>query len=148
MWSNEKWAAYPPDPRYEVSDLGSVRRADSKKLLKPGLASHGYYTVALGRGNTKSVHRMVAETFLECLGSCVNHKDGNKHNNSVDNLEWVSRARNNKHARETDLNIGFLLESERELIADLRAVMRPIDIARLFGITYKTVWKICRSRAS
>lgn len=89
---------------YQVSTDGHVRRlfADGRtRNLKDrdGL----YLTVCLSKKCNKhsvAIHRLVAETFLEKpVGATeVNHKDGNKHNNNVDNLEWVTQKQNREHA--------------------------------------------------
>lgn len=106
---------------YEVSSCGQVRSVDRQvaqshcnktrlwrgKVLKQTIAStRGYCMVSLSmRGKTykKYVHRLVAETWLESRNETVNHKDGNKLNNTVDNLEWVSYSYNNHHAFATGL---------------------------------------------
>lgn len=90
---------------YQISDEGHVRRimADgSAKMLKDkqGL----YHTVSLSKNGEKktfAIHRLVAEYFIERPEGAmeVNHKDGNKHNNDVSNLEWVTQSENLRHAR-------------------------------------------------
>lgn len=100
---------------YQVSNLGNIRSLDhirkngenkvclSKgKILKPGILNTGYSFVVLSKnGKTKGykVHRLVAETFLknEKNYKCVNHKDENKQNNNVENLEWCSYLYNNNY---------------------------------------------------
>lgn len=84
---------------YEVSNLGRVRtfrRRANGRLLRPGVASNGYFTVALGRGNSRTVHSLVAAAFL---GPCppnqeVRHKDGTRKNNVANNLEYGTRTQN------------------------------------------------------
>jgi len=99
---------------YQVSNLGRVRSktrfvvmsASHKsaehisrrngRLLRPGKASTGYFTVALGRGNSKTVHSLVAEAFI---GPCperheVLHIDGSRTNNCVHNLRYGTRTEN------------------------------------------------------
>lgn len=68
-------------------------------MLKPGKSGTGYYTCAL-RGHTKKVCQMVAEAFLfkSNPNDVVNHIDGNKLNDNVGNLEYISSSQNNKHA--------------------------------------------------
>lgn len=90
---------------YEVSDFGRVRslRGKTPRVLRVNKTSNGYIHVGLvGRGGAKnrrrwlSVHRLVAEAFIgECPeGREVNHKDENKANNCVSNLEYVTRSEN------------------------------------------------------
>ena len=84
--------------RFVPSKNGSVRRV-SAKMLVPDISSAGYYRVALGdyRGRyRRSIHRLVAEAFIPNPHNypCVNHKDENKLNNMVDNLEWCTYAYN------------------------------------------------------
>lgn len=102
---------------YEVSNTGRVRRlrfinnhTNKAKVfdIKPKNNGHGYLKVFLykgGKSRQKLVHRLVAEAFIEKQDGkrFVNHKDGNKHNNSADNLEWCSRSENMLHAYETGL---------------------------------------------
>lgn len=94
---------------YEVSTLGRVRNIHSKTVLKPQIKNSGYYYVILhvdGRRLTRYVHRLVAETFhiVRFVDEIwVNHKDGNKLNNSKNNLEWVTPSYNTKHAFENNL---------------------------------------------
>lgn len=111
---------------YEVSDTGLVRSLDrvvpdkqtGQKRLKGKQmkltetqntrGGQGYYVVNLRRNhksNIVPVHRLVAETFLENKHNLptVNHKDGNKHNNCIDNLEWATYSYNNVHALRNNL---------------------------------------------
>jgi hypothetical protein len=89
---------------YQVSDLGNVRRVykcGKIKVLKPSLSSNGYLCVGLCincKNKTTSIHSLIASHFLQITGSVVNHKDGNKENNSISNLEWVTVRENTCHA--------------------------------------------------
>lgn len=84
---------------YEVSSEGRVRsfrRGANGRVLRPGIASHGYPTVALGRGNTQSVHVLVAAALL---GPCpegqeVRHRDGKRTNPRATNLRYGTRSDN------------------------------------------------------
>ena len=102
--------------RYIVTEDGRVfcmrfHNGECWGLLKPYLDPHarcgGYYRVNInGRG--RDVHRLVAEAFLgqPKPGFEVNHKDGNKLNNHVSNLEWVTHLENVQHAYRTGLITG------------------------------------------
>jgi hypothetical protein len=94
MTDQWRWVVGFPD--YQVSDLGRVYSHVSKKYLRPGVASHGYPTVALGRGNTRTVHSLVAEAFIgPCpVGQEVRHGDDNRKNPRLDNLEYGTRKQN------------------------------------------------------
>lgn len=107
---------------YEVSNTGKIRSLDhyirqknnSKKLHKGKILNTwsdkiGYIVVGLNKYNKykiKKVHRLVAEAFIPNPEnkSDVNHKDGNKANNCVNNLEWNTRAENMQHAYNTGLS--------------------------------------------
>lgn len=100
---------------YEVSDFGNVRslpRNNQKKtvVLKPQVAKRGGYLIVTLKFSpdrlTIPVHRLVAKAFLSNTNFLpeVNHKDGNKLNNTVENLEWCTRAQNMKHSYDSGLN--------------------------------------------
>ena len=102
--------------RYIVTEDGRIfcmrfHKGQSWGLLKPYLDPHarcgGYYRVNIN-GRTRDVHRLVAEAFLgqPKPGFEVNHKDGNKLNNHVSNLEWVTHLENVQHAYRTGLITG------------------------------------------
>ncbi len=116
---NEIWKDIPGfKGQYQASSLGRIRSLDrtqvfiqNKKQIKRNAKGrilafakpHGtcqYFQVALGRGTkTFNVHRLIAKTFLKnpLNKKFVNHKNFNKLDNSVSNLEWVTVAENNKH---------------------------------------------------
>ena len=93
---------------YQVSNLGRVKSLERKdnlgrkvneKILKNRNATHGYIAVILSKDSNKKtyrVHRLVAEAFIPNPNKYleVNHKDENKSNNRIDNLEWCDRKYN------------------------------------------------------
>lgn len=87
---------------YEVSNMGNVRRTKSKRLRSishTNLYSHILLSKK-GKHKTLRIHRLVAEAFLPKIEgkNHVNHINGNKNDNRVINLEWVTQAENNLHA--------------------------------------------------
>lgn len=95
---------------YEVSNCGEIRNSKTKKIRKKNLLKTGYYFVNGSLGNRKNkitfrVHKAVAETFIENKENkpIINHKDGNKLNNAVDNLEWCTYSENTQHALDNNL---------------------------------------------
>lgn len=93
---------------YSISDDGQVRNNERNKILKFG-SEQGYSMVNLSVGNgvmkRRRVHRLVATAFIPNPDKkpYVNHKDGNRSNNNVSNLEWVTASENAIHARKTGL---------------------------------------------
>lgn len=106
---------------YQVSNLGNVRslsRIDtnghklSGKILKPNIGTNGYFYVNLSYHNnkkTKYIHNLVANAFLKNKQECVNHKDGNKLNNCLYNLEFCSKSYNVIHSLKKGLSKPYWL---------------------------------------
>lgn len=92
---------------YRVSSKGEIRNIRTDRDIKSVLTSQGYFQVTLcekGYQKVAKVHRIVASSFLGNNPTLyVNHRDGNKTNNAVENLEWVTAEQNAKHASATGL---------------------------------------------
>lgn len=109
---------------YEIDEYGSiyskekvvnliregkpVERLKKRKLMKPKINRYGYAYLGLYVGHKQyfpTVHRLVALTYIPNPNNkpCINHKDGNKLNNHISNLEWVTVQENNAHAVKTGL---------------------------------------------
>lgn len=88
---------------YQISNLGRVWSLKRNRFLLPDITGRGYYKVCLCKSNIKKgccVHKYVAKHFIPNPENkpCVNHKDGNKLNNHIDNLEWCTVKENCQHA--------------------------------------------------
>jgi hypothetical protein len=97
----EEWKQIKDFPNYAVSSFGNIKNIIRNKSLKPSLKA-GYYRVSLTHNSHKklySIHRLVALAFINnpTHKTDVNHKDKNKLNNHIDNLEWMTRKENNIH---------------------------------------------------
>ena len=120
----EVWKDIPNFSKYQISNMGNVKskgryrkvgiknqdKCFRKEFIINGFINNkGYRQVTLYDDNQKPktmrVHRLVAEAFIDNPHNLpqVNHKDGNKMNNTVDNLEWISNYDNMQHAIKTGL---------------------------------------------
>ena len=105
---------------YQASNLGEIKSLEKEvwnahqmiarpeKILKPFSDKKGYLRVKLyksGRNYTKKIHRLIAQTFLSNPDNKpeVNHEDGNKSNNKVNNLSWATTEENIRHAYKNGL---------------------------------------------
>src|SRR5215475_11689708 len=108
---NEEWREVKEFPDYEVSNLGRVRRVIYKKFY---LNDWDYPVIDICTGGRRgrkkkqlTIHRLVALAFIDNPDNLpeVNHKDGNKMNFAADNLEWMTRLENRRHAMRTGLHV-------------------------------------------
>ena len=130
---------------YEVSDKGRVKGLKRNRILKNIVDSLGYVRVSLCKENkikAHKIHRLVAEHFLKPSEyKVVNHIDGNKENNSVENLEWCNASQNRKHACDT----GLAAKEEGRLIMcnETKEVYKGImSAARHIGISHTMISSI------
>lgn len=99
----EIWKPIENYEQYSISNLGNVYSSKRNRILKPTNTTKGYVQVHLSKnGNVVNapIHRLVAKAFIANPFNKlqVNHIDGNKHNNRVENLEWCTNSENQKHA--------------------------------------------------
>jgi len=143
----EAWRAIPKltiHRRYEASNFGRVRNADTLHVLSPHITNSGYERLVFGRLPDRKVswdhvHRLVAKAFLgDPTGLEVNHLDGIKTNNRLDNLEICTRSENRKHAfRELGRkshNIMFTPKQACKIRAEIRVGNQTqAAVARKYG---------------
>ena len=103
---------------YEISDEGEVRNKTTKRVLKGRLSQSGYLQVSIKNDETQKfvnqyIHRLVALHYIENPLSKreVNHKDGDKINNKLKNLEWLTSSENQIHRH----SIGITRTSNRKV---------------------------------
>ena len=145
---------------YEVSNMGRFKSKHYKKdrILKSAIAPEGYHKVALCnkmKQKTFLVHRLVAENFLGLKGVglkgkelLVNHKDQNKLNNRLDNLEWVSQTENMRQAKENINNINLYNTKRVKCIGKENIIFDSITIAsKYFNTKYYNIINCLNGRS-
>ena len=134
-----------------MSDLGRVKslnynRTGMENILKPGTNHKGYLQLSLykdGHVKTVKVHRLVAEAFIPNTHGLetVNHKDEVKSNNTVSNLEWMSRADNKRYS--ANKPVQMLDKSTGELLATFPSTM---EASRITDINQGDICICCNGK--
>lgn len=128
---------------YLIYDNGQVWSRKNNIKLKTRIDKYGYEVLtlrdAVGKKHNLFIHRLVAKYFLENSKSLpqVNHKDGNKLNNNLNNLEWCTTLENQRHKRE------FMLTSSKKLYVHFnttkkRWIAQPTICGKRIYKTFKT----------
>ena len=160
---------------YEVSSLGRVRGIERKhkhkntkyfqtvkgRILCQSPHKLGYLMVMLskyGKANKRLVNRVVAKSFLGVCSKQVNHKDCDKRNNKIDNLEYVSALENMIHARKNGMFDNATKRGEsnssaklsNEEVGEIRKlysleVLPTSDIAKIFNVSRQCIIRIVRN---
>lgn len=157
----KKWIDLPGyEGRYKINDSGEILGLRYHKILNPDHDRGGYERVQLydgvnKRAKHKLVHRLVAETFIPNSNpetkTQVNHIDGNKNNNSVSNLEWVSPSENMVHAAKNGLSAIYKahntnkkpicqIDKEGNIIEVYESIAQA---AKVIGIHHSLISKVC-----
>lgn len=146
----DEWKIIENAINYEISSCGEVRNKNTTKRLKQSLVG-GYLSIGLRINNktvTSFIHRLVATSFVVCPDETyiVNHKDGNKTNNHVDNLEWVSLSENGKHAYRLNLHKPIKIPISQYTLdyVFVREFSSSVDAEKETGIFNGLISNVCR----
>lgn len=138
--------------RYMILSSGVIFN-EKMNMMATQKSNSGYELVHLsldGKRKAYTMHRLVAMTFLPNPNSLpyINHKDGDKFNNDVNNLEWVTAEENCKHAHVTGLLVrkgvkNSMAKLKDEDIPAIRVLIKRgvllKDIAKIFGVHYTVI---------
>ena len=142
--------------KYIISSLGRVVNNESGELMKPHVTKKGYLSVSLwidGKSYGKQVHRLVAKAFIPNphQRKQVNHINGNKQDNRIENLEWVTNKQNSVHATKNGLCHSKLTDDQVKAICKLlmenklsyKEIAKKVNVSQeLIGCIYrKQIWK-------
>ncbi len=151
-----KYKEYPLNTNYIAYEDGRIYSKRMKKFLTPKINYDGYHRIQIWKNNKCKMiqwHKVIAETFLPKPSEkhiVVNHKDGNKTNNVIENLEWVTQKENIAHAWRTGLSTrenhskytGFIvldvLTNEKNEYACLSEIADALQ-SSYFGL--RNAWK-------
>lgn len=150
--NNEVWKDCKGyEGRYQVSNIGRVWSVLSQRNMKPWLDSWGYPTLQLvaenGKRKTEKVHRLVALAFLDNPQGLpqVNHKNEQKDDNRVENLEWCDGKYNSNYGTRNE-RIGKSAQ-KRVYCVELNRVFESIGEAqRELGINGNHIGEVCQGR--
>lgn len=171
---HEKWSKliYPNIPdeqnKFEISTYGRLKNVKTQYIYNPNVLNTGYSSVrtTLGSSNDKIhilIHKAVAYTFLANPHNLpeVNHKDGNKTNNHIDNLEWCTSHENQQHKYDIGLFDKKLISHENNHCAKL--TMKDVEyirtnykkgsrefgghaMARKFSVSHQTILSVIKNK--
>ena len=145
---------------YEAGNLGSIKSLITNKILKPSCDKSGYHILTLckeKKHNTKTVHRLIAATWLGDSKLDVNHKDGDKTNNVLSNLEFITKSENSKHAIKLGLfkpNFDKIAIKTKKIVYQINPITNNIisvfesahDAARKTGFNRGNISSCCRGQ--
>jgi len=147
LWEKGKlmWKIIEELPSYEISSLGQVRNIKTRKILKV-VINKGYYRLHLWynkKGYNRSLHRLIAIHFIPNPENKpeINHKDGNKLNNRIDNLEWCTSKENRRHAFDIGLQVGRSGEKHHNCKLTEKQILEIVEL-RKNGVSQKEVAKL------
>ena len=146
-----KWKTIPECPMYECSSCGLIRNTVNGNILKMSKNQKGYYQVCIYINHKRKIlfpHRLVAQLFIQNPDNkpFVNHIDGCKTNNDINNLEWCTAKENTQHALRTGLAKSGINKKQVKCIESGLIFDSCCAAGKFYGITNGFINAVCNHR--
>ena len=147
---------------YQVGNKGNIKSLITNRILKSASDKSNYKIVTLcknGKHTTKTVHRLVANNWIGESKLDVNHKDGNKGNNTLENLEFITKSENTKHAIKNGLfkpNFDYIAIKTRKKVKQINPITNEVvnifesahEASRQTGFNRGNICSCCRGEVN
>lgn len=141
---------------YKISSFGNIiskKRKGTNGIITQQNSKIGYLIVDLYKNSkrtTKYVHRLIAEHFIDNPKKlpCINHKDGNKKNNNIKNLEWCDYGYNNQHAYSIGLktNCKTIKQIDLKTKKEINTFFSMNEASRKTGVVQSSISLCCNGK--
>ena len=139
---------------YDITEEGVVINLKTNRKYKGKIGSSGYLQWKTKRNNkcyTYSIHRLIAIKYIPNPNNypVINHIDGNKLNNSIDNLEWCTQSYNIKHAYDTKLIKGIekaVLQIDTNTHKIINIFKSEMEAEKITGIKRNSICAVCKGK--
>lgn len=154
------WVTVKDNENYMVNEIGDVFSKRRNMILTPKRNHDGYLRIHLWSNNKAvfvSIHRLVAKAFIPNPENkpFVNHKDGNKQNNRVENLEWCTQSENIRHAFETGLSKPQVNSKKSKRVKQfdlngkfIREFPSTMEVERCLNINHTNISYACKHHST
>lgn len=153
----DEWKPIKDFCGYYINRNGEVKSTNAFKgtkeiILKGSISNKGYKIVSLmnnGKVYSRTIHKLLAQAFIPNPDNlpCINHKDGNKLNNSLDNLEWCDYGYNESEAYRLKLKRPRIKEKQlfqKDKKGNIIAIWNSVnELERLFGYSTGNICEVC-----
>lgn len=143
----DNWVTIKKYSSHEINKNGCIRNKKTKYILKTCILNSGY----LACSKFGTIHRLLAEAFIPNInnGNEVNHIDGNKLNNTLTNLEWVTSSENRQHAYDMGLLKGrgkLTPRDKSDIIKKYNKGIYQSTLAKEYGVSQATISNCVRGK--
>lgn len=157
------WKEIINHPNYEINELGEIRNKTKGNLLTPFKTTNGYFRIRISNKSTYQLHYLIALHFIDNPNNYteINHINGNKLDNFIENLEWSNRSLNMIHAYKKGLAKNSLIDKKgennykaklkNEDVSKIKQLLsqnvKQIEIAKMFNVSKMTISNIKNNKS-